>query len=766
MAKQRIIVITVILFSLFASLYSQSTITDFDVSDADQVVFKIKSFQPGFGEYETLFLANLQDGSLRQLTFFPQSMAFLPDSSQLQIQNSYGIFQSDSNLTSFSPPVTLPSFIRDSLLLKGKSQPVVSSPDGHFMAYIRSSEPGFADISLFNTSDGAVTLIASMVDRVLSSPMVSFSPDSKFLVYGKANAIYYYSIAQMQDDRVPTENLRKIATGSIRNVAWNARNELYYLSNNIVYKISSREFFTRGLYKDSIIMGGTVLGRLPLKYNANSDSFWVSNDEKKIIICRNGSNYFLFYLSPDDYLSFSYIRSLPALYLPKNSLTSRLTWSKKNYITLLSKSINKGERLPLLFRLSALEGTSIGNFRMMDDPDVTDISLSPNEDLIALVKKDVVEVRNNIDWAKKHSIQVERPMSVLWKSDNELIISGAYFVNLYRIDKKEFSLLAFSQPGDICFSEDEKSILMDLNGTRYSCSLDDFKWKKINSFKKRTQKTKTNAYRVYLDDSESFDFNNMLMVRKTEEDAYGTTPLFKISEAGYDSLSVKEDKIDLLYFNHGSRSRRREVALVFDVVNSIEGLTFVFDVLAEYKLKCTFFVNGEAIKQNPLAVREIANSGHEVGSMFSSYFDMTDSRYLIDEDFIKNGLANSEDEYFAVTNKELSLFWHAPFYFVNSQIINASKEMGYVYVGKDVNTLDWVTESQQSLASGLYLSASEIINKIIREKKPGSIIPVMVGAPDKYRMDYLYNKIDVLIDELYNKGYDIVPVSVLYEHAK
>jgi hypothetical protein len=152
--------------------------------------------------------------------------------------------------------------------------------------------------------------------------------------------------------------------------------------------------------------------------------------------------------------------------------------------------------------------------------------------------------------------------------------------------------------------------------------------------------------------------------------------------------------------------------------------------------------------------------------MFSSYFNMTDSRYVIDKEFIKTGLGHTEDAYFAASGSEISLFWHAPYYFVNSQIIEASKEMGYVYSGRDINALDWITETEQSVASGIYLSSSELINKIVREKKPGSIIPVMAGAPDKERMDYLCAKIDVLIDELINLGYEIVPVSVLYEHAK
>ena len=75
----------------------------------------------------------------------------------------------------------------------------------------------------------------------------------------------------------------------------------------------------------------------------------------------------------------------------------------------------------------------------------------------------------------------------------------------------------------------------------------------------------------------------------------------------------------------------------------------------------------------PTLVKEIADSGHEVGSLFYAYFNMTDSRFAVDRDFVKGGLARNEDDYFAATGRELSLLWHAPYYIVNSEIIAAAR---------------------------------------------------------------------------------------------
>nr|MQY76788.1 polysaccharide deacetylase family protein [Spirochaeta sp.] len=190
------------------------------------------------------------------------------------------------------------------------------------------------------------------------------------------------------------------------------------------------------------------------------------------------------------------------------------------------------------------------------------------------------------------------------------------------------------------------------------------------------------------------------------------------------------------------------------------------DSLAEYDFRCTFFINGEVIRRYPDAVREIAESGHEVGSLFYTFFNMTDSRFQMDKEFIKSGLGRNEDDYFAATGKELSLFWHAPYYFVNSAIIEASREMNYVYIGRDVDSLDWVSRAAAYTTPDIYLPEAQLIERIMKEKKPGSIIPVLVGMPGAGRDDYLFNNLDILIDDLVKVGYRIVTVSTLVEHAR
>ncbi|HYW84749.1 MAG TPA: polysaccharide deacetylase family protein, partial [Spirochaetia bacterium] len=126
----------------------------------------------------------------------------------------------------------------------------------------------------------------------------------------------------------------------------------------------------------------------------------------------------------------------------------------------------------------------------------------------------------------------------------------------------------------------------------------------------------------------------------------------------------------------------------------------------------------------------------------------------------------NEDDYFAATGRELSLLWHAPYYIVNSEIIAGGADMNYTYVGRDVDSYDWVAASESLDGKGIYLPAADIVEHIVAEKKPGSIIPLRVGVGEARRDDYLFQRLDLLINELARRGYEIVPVSSLIEHAR
>jgi len=269
---------------------------------------------------------------------------------------------------------------------------------------------------------------------------------------------------------------------------------------------------------------------------------------------------------------------------------------------------------------------------------------------------------------------------------------------------------------------------------------------------------------VYLDVLDSGAYRNIVMVRSIK--GLGTKSLFIPPDISYEAFPAKEEALTGEVFSHGSRLRRREVALTFDAVDEVDGLTDILKVLDDYGIRATFFVGGEFLRRNPGAAKEIADSGHEVGSLFFADFDMTDQRFVIDEEFVKRGLARNEDDYYAATGKELSLLWHSPYYVVSSPILQAGKAMNYIYVGRDVDPLDWVSERDSYRSPGTYFSAHEIIERVLKQKKPGSIIPIRIGIGNRGRGDYLFHYLDILINNLILEGYSIVPVSTLIGRTK
>jgi hypothetical protein len=97
--------------------------------------------------------------------------------------------------------------------------------------------------------------------------------------------------------------------------------------------------------------------------------------------------------------------------------------------------------------------------------------------------------------------------------------------------------------------------------------------------------------------------------------------------------------------------------------------------------------------------------------------------------------------------------------------------MNYTYIGRDVDSLDWVPKRDETGISRLYYPSAELIESVIERKLPGSIIAMTVGRPgddrpDGGRDDYLFTKLDILLNNLIERGYSMVPVSEIKDRAR
>jgi len=759
---KRTVLYVLLFLGTIALCNAEVVFSDLDLSESDTLLFQATSTRPGEESYRTLFFNDIGENRMEQLTFFPEKITYLSEQNQLQIQNRFGVFRTDTDLTRMGPVGRFPAFVNGKDVETGQIIPAAASPDGAYLLYLLPSSASYGDLVLFDASTQREATIARGVEISFEGPNAKWAPRSNFFVYNKGKELFYYSIDQLKNNRVMAEEYRKIGEGNIHSVRWDNENStLYYVSGSLVYEIMSAEFFTGAIYTE-IVKPGKIIGKIPFDFNIVFDRFWIAPDGTTMLLNKGGRNLFLYYLTEHDYAETGEIVELPYMYLPRNERVRRVLWTKADMVTIFTGGIDGGSEKTSIFHLDLTAKEPV--FTKAQIEGAGDIILSPNHEKIALLMKDRLEIRGSLSFSLIQSVSLAAPLQMVWKNEKEVFIAGEDFTVLRNLDTGKEQIICFSQPNGHGFDEDTRSIVVKVGYRTFELDRKDRNWTEKSIFTAGSARKFSKSYRVYLENSNRGSYQNMVMVRKIK--GYGTDPLFPPPAVGYEPFPDREEKVDFTNFSHGSRIRRREVSIVFNAIDGVEGLTETLNTLKDYGIKATFFINGEFIQRHPDAVKEIAETGHEVGSLFSSYFNLTDAKYSVDETFIKKGLARNEDAYFNATRKEVSLLWHAPYYVVSSEILKAAETMNYTHISRDIDSLDWVTKEYAQRFSGIYMSAADLVERALEKKKPGAIIPIRLGKSEGTRDDYLFQKLDLLFDGLLSLGYEVVPVSTLIDHAR
>ena len=170
---------------------------------------------------------------------------------------------------------------------------------------------------------------------------------------------------------------------------------------------------------------------------------------------------------------------------------------------------------------------------------------------------------------------------------------------------------------------------------------------------------------------------------------------------------------------------------------------------------------------NPELTKEISNFNDiEIGNLFHYYINLTDNAFLIDKNFIRQGLGINEEKFYKLTGKNFIPLWHTPMYAFNDTIIKYGEESGYKFASYNLDSLDWVGINNNEFTSSLYMSNSQLIERILKNVMPGQIIIFSTGVNDSTRYDWLFNDIDLLISELIRAGYSFTTVSDLMKRYR
>ena len=763
MKMKHLLFFTVCLFIFSFNIHSEVLFSDLNINDENSYLFSSTQFLPGFGDYKSLFTGSAETGKMSVLTFFPEKSWYNETTSAFFIQNRYGLFKSTSDFKSMIAVEGFQSFVQGEMIKDGKIISVIISPDGTKLLFVKALSIVKGELHLFDMVNRQYKDLKTEIDLTYDKDYALWSPYSKLFIYGKEDSLYYFSLEQYNENRVLTESLRKVGEGKLNSISWNKEEEssiLYFINGGIVYRLDSSDIFTRSLYSGEFNMS-TVSGRVPFDFEPGFDSFTISPDGERGLVVKNGRDLILYDMNKTDYRAEGKrVRSLPYLQLPKSMEVKQLIWAETGKLVILASNRNSGQSM--IFTHDP-NGDSPLEFIQSVDRGIVSISLSPDEEKIVLAGTEGVTLRTFQSWNVLAYRVHENPISLFWLNSDSIIVTGSQYTSVYNFKDDTSFISFFTQFGTSGFTKDGRIVLTQ-GDNKYLYNEYDGTWTSTGRYTTVIDPvTFTREYRIFLETAPSSLYSNRIMIKRN--DSIKSDTLFQIPQSDSDPFPDREEALDSLVFNHGSRVRQRDVALVFNLTDSVEGLSEILNVLSDYQLKATFFINGEFIRRHPDAALELERSNHEIGSMFYADFDMTDIRFQINEDFILRGLSYNEDEYFSATGKELEPLWHAPYYFVNSDIIEASENHNYTYIGRDFDTLDWVSKDSGGTLSSIYFRSTEIIERIMKMKKPGSIIPVTVGK-NAVRDDYLFSKIDLLIEALKTSGYDLVTVSKLIENSR
>ncbi|GHU07945.1 polysaccharide deacetylase [Spirochaetia bacterium] len=734
MKKTLFAVVFSLLFFITGEIPAKIVFSDIDIFTDNRLLLRSESDNPGSLRQNALFLSALPDFSLNQLTAFPEKIELIDNGRIVQVRNAFGAVRLSVSGGLPQSIAGFPGFASGAPALGGRIEEMAASPDGKWLLYVEPLNAAQGNLILLEIATGGKIIITANVERPSSFFPAAWSPDSRIFVYHHDGRLYYQTV---NASSYPVdERYRLIGEGTVNSVCWGTGGDFFYLRGSTIYRVRSQELFARAIYADLIEIG-TAVGNLPFEFDHGFDLFWVAPDSRSILLCKAGRNIFYYPLSADT------ASPLPYLALSRSCSSFSVLWSASGIITVIGTSYGPAGNNLSAYRLDT--GKADG-FQALSSPFAggTGAALSPDGTKALFWGDGGIAVYDYAEWKETSRLSSERTTQCIW-IDNDRFIAGGYA----RIEAISVSgsrvLVCLSGAEEAGFETQQGRILAKSGGIWYASDGKN-RWTVSANAEPRPASLFSSRYRVYLEQQYSGPYSNIPMIRNIT--SVGTVPL--LQPVYYSSSETDEG--------------RREIALVFDLYDDAAGLAEVLDTLRRFNLRATFFLCGEFIRRYPQAARDIADAGHEAASLFFAPVDLSDARYRIEGDFISRGLARNEDEFFNATGRELGLLWHPPYYVGSESIAAAASTAGYRTINRSIDPMDWITRADVRRTGLNQESASLMVNRIIAEKRNGSIIPVRLGLLSGGRDDYLFTRLPVLLDALIREGYNIVTVSELLKN--
>jgi peptidoglycan/xylan/chitin deacetylase (PgdA/CDA1 family) len=162
-------------------------------------------------------------------------------------------------------------------------------------------------------------------------------------------------------------------------------------------------------------------------------------------------------------------------------------------------------------------------------------------------------------------------------------------------------------------------------------------------------------------------------------------------------------------------SGRPEVALTFDAGADWRPAKQILDTLLAEGVKCTFFLTGEWVEENPKTTRRIAAESHEVANHSWDHADFT----RLGDAAVRDQLRRTEAAIFAATGRTSRPYFRPPLGARDARVRRLVGEEGFL-------TIYWSLDSHDSVVRGI--TASQIRDRVLEKIEPGGIVLLHCGS--------------------------------------
>lgn len=713
------------IFSFFciSVVYSEIEFSDFTINNQNDLLFSVRAEDCDGRFYTTLFLKHYKSDKFEQLTFYPENLKASSDFRFLQVSNKTGTVTLDLNSNEFSMKVF--SFLENSEVLENGSS-FQLSPSGRYLVVVEPKDFVFGKLVLYDLDTSKKFFV---FDNVLNTfAPIKWSSDESAFLFESQGSIYFTRPTWLlentkSDDIIKKHTASKIAETSMDVVNWLSNNTFCFIENSKFYTVQATNVLAFSIY-DSISNIKKLKMDLPFLFSQNTDRIYLSKSFNSILLAKENSNLYFW--------SVNNKTNIPYLKLPENCFDLSVVWNNEQpFISF--KTQNGIKCFWYAEKDRFVELKTDGNI----------FSISPNGSFILV--QDFKKTKNFTlkDLNSNQNIfTFQNVISVCWIKNSSLIVGTEFELLKIDLTKKIQHRLFLSEVEDFSWGKNDTDILAkQKNQKNILQNVKALSWKLSNETKLFSKKTYNKKYRLYIDKGFA-NFSTMIFFRSVN--FFETTPLIK----NYNKLKSKKNII------------QKNASIIFDIMENTQGLETVLHTLKKHNSPATFFLTAEVINSYPESVRKIVKASYPCGSLFFNAINLSDSRYTITKDFIKNGLKYVEDSFYKMTGSELSVFWHTPFYVTSDKIISFAKESGYHFVLPTILISDWILPDSAKALPNIPKNSYEIINYILENANDNAIIPIQIGSIPG-RNDYLYDKLDLLLDFLKKNGFKIVSLQDL-----